>query len=92
MPCILSSRIWASVSGDVAGLATGELKKSGFEVNAQKTSVMHQSRAQVVCGIVVNEGLSIGRKYRRQLRSAQHYSETGRQPHLSGCGAFKPEP
>ena len=68
----------------MAGLAIAELKKIGYEVNQKKTNVMRRGRAQIVFGLVVNEGISVGRRYRRKLRAARHYLETDRQPHFNG--------
>lgn len=68
----------------MVGLAISELRKLGYEVNHEKTNLMRRGRAQVVFGLVVNDGLSVGRDYRRKLRAARHYFEEGRQPHLNG--------
>jgi len=43
-----------------------------FEVNEDKTRVMHRGRRQEVTGVVVNEGASVSRKERRELRAILH--------------------
>lgn len=42
---------------------------SGFKINLKKFKVMHRSCRQTVTGIVVNDGISIPREWRRQLRT-----------------------
>jgi len=44
----------------------------GLKVNHKKTKIMHRSKRQLVCGIVVNEKLNIPRKYRKNLRAEIH--------------------
>ena len=48
------------------------LAKVGLKVNHKKTKIMHRSKRQLVCGIVVNEKLNIPRKYRKNLRVEIH--------------------
>lgn len=48
------------------------LNKIGLKVNHKKTKIMHRSKRQLVCGIVVNEKLNIPRKYRKNLRAEIH--------------------
>lgn len=48
------------------------LNKIGLKVNQKKTKIMHRTKRQLVCGIVVNEKLNIPRKYRKNLRAEIH--------------------
>lgn len=49
------------------------LKENGFLLNKRKTRVINQSNRQLVTGIVVNEKLSISRKYKKKLRQEMYY-------------------
>lgn len=55
------------------------LNKIGLKVNHKKTKIMHRSKRQLVCGIVVNKKLNIPRKYRKNLRAEVHQQKLKRE-------------
>lgn len=54
--------------------AKGFLKSMGFELRRDKTHFVHRSSAQQVTGLVVNEGVSLPREWRRELRQEVYYA------------------
>ncbi|MBV6865449.1 reverse transcriptase domain-containing protein [Xanthomonas euvesicatoria] len=61
------------ITGDVAGQALrGIIQNNGFQVNDAKFHRIPYNQRQMVTGLVVNEGISIPRKWRRQLRAILH--------------------
>lgn len=53
-------------------LVTEVVKKQGFIINPKKTRGVDRDKRQIVTGIVVNEGLSVPRKYLESIRGALH--------------------
>jgi retron-type reverse transcriptase len=47
-------------------------KDYGLKVNHRKTKVVHRTRRQMVCGVVVNEKLNTPRRLRKNLRAELH--------------------
>lgn len=47
-------------------------REYGLKVNHKKTKVVHKTRRQLVCGVVVNEKLNTPRKLRKNLRAELH--------------------
>lgn len=50
-----------------------ELSKAGFLVNKQKIRVLGSGARHKVCGLVVNDTLSVPSSYRRKLRQEMYY-------------------
>lgn len=72
---------------EVIRFVKGELKKSGFLLNGQKTRIQRLGQQQSVTGIVVNEKLSIPSDYRRKLRQELYYCRKfGIREHLRKLG------
>lgn len=70
-----------TISGDFAEKETilnlkSIVKKHGFNINDDKTSIKKQHQRQMVTGIVVNEKLSIKKIDIRELRQNIHYIKT----------------
>lgn len=53
-------------------LITEVIQKQGFTINPTKTRGVDRDKRQIVTGIVVNEGLSVPRKYLESIRGALH--------------------
>lgn len=53
-------------------LITEVVQKQGFTINPEKTRGVDREKRQIVTGIVVNEGLSVPRKYIESIRGALH--------------------
>ncbi len=49
------------------------LKENGFLLNKYKTRIIYQNNRQLVTGIVVNEKVSISKKYKRKIRQEMYY-------------------
>lgn len=64
------------------GVVTGMLNSLGLKLNYKKTNIQRIGRRQKVCGLVVNEVVTIGRDKKRQIRAARHYQNTGRTPFI----------
>jgi retron-type reverse transcriptase len=68
--------------------------EEGFTLNEKKTRILRRGRRQEVCGLVVNERVSVPRKWRRRVRAEVHHLATGRDAkppnfaHLRGELAF----
>ncbi|WP_081274877.1 reverse transcriptase domain-containing protein [Xanthomonas graminis] len=61
------------VSGDVAGQALRRIvQENGFQINDAKFHRTPYNQRQMVTGLVVNEGISIPRRWKRQLRTILH--------------------
>ena len=77
---------------EVTHLVKTELKKYGFFLKHSKTKVVLKGRRQSVTGIVVNEGLSVQREYKRQIRKEMYYiKKLGISTHIANCGFEKDE-
>jgi retron-type reverse transcriptase len=61
-------------------------RDEGFIVNEKKSRVMRRNSAQRVTGLVVNDGLGIGRKEVRRLRSILHHARTEGLDHQNRAG------
>lgn len=48
----------------------------GFQVNQDKTHLMHQTQRQLVTGLIANEKTNIPREYVRELRASLHLWQT----------------
>ena len=62
-----------SATGWAAGSdLVGAVSSAGFSINPRKTRVLGKADQQSVCGITVNEQLSIDRRLKRSIRGAIH--------------------
>lgn len=61
--------------GQVTAKVRGFLGRLGFQLNPEKTRVIHQGQRQIVTGIVVNEKAQTAKAYRRRLRQEIYYIE-----------------
>lgn len=60
-------------AGWVAGAELREIVEScGFCLNEEKFSVRQRDTAQLVTGLIVNDGVSLPRRWRRQVRALLH--------------------
>ena len=50
------------------------VNEEGFALNPDKTHYIQRSNKQVVTGIVVNEGLSLSKKYRKSIHTHLYYA------------------
>ncbi len=50
-----------------------KLLKMGFYINAKKTAIIYDGQRKEVTGIVVNEKISITKKYKRSIRQEMYY-------------------
>lgn len=68
------------------------VKEEGFTLNRDKTRIMRRNGCQEVTGLVVNDKVSIPRRWRRRLRAALHNQRQGRSSDpvnvLGGRAAF----
>ena len=72
---------------DVKSFVNGELRKMGFFLNDKKTSVVRNGRRKQVCGIVVNEKISVPKEYRRKIRQEVFFCKKyGVSEHLKRTG------
>ncbi len=63
------------------------LYKLGLELNDSKIHVIHKSSCQSVTGIVVNEKVQVGSRYRNKIRQEIYYiRKYGLESHLDRCG------
>ena len=63
------------------------LYKLGLELNDSKMHVIHKSSCQSVTGIVVNEKVQVGSRYRNKIRQEIYYiRKYGLESHLDRCG------
>lgn len=60
------------------------LNRHGYEVQKNKTKVMHKGSRQTVTGIIVNDKISVSRHLRRNIRAAINNIKNGKQPYLNG--------
>jgi retron-type reverse transcriptase len=51
------------------------VQDEGFRVNEEKTRVLRRNAAQIVTGLVVNDGVHVKREIRRRLRAILHQAE-----------------
>ena len=71
-------------------IAKKALSDLGLKVNESKTKIMHRSKRQLVCGVVVNEKLNLPRKFRKNLRAEVHQQKGGElREETKGRMAFK---
>lgn len=62
------------------------LYKLGLELNNKKIHVVHNSSSQNVTGIIVNEKIQVGIKYRNKIRQEMYYiKKFGIDSHLKKC-------
>lgn len=62
------------------------LKKYGFVLNDEKTRVLVGACRKQVTGVVVNDGLSVPKEYKRAIRQELYYiSKYGLNEHLKQC-------
>lgn len=59
--------------GLLIGYVTMVMDKAGYAINHEKTKVYHRNQSQNVTGIVVNEHLQVGKKYRKKIRQEIYY-------------------
>lgn len=59
--------------GEIINDLSSILNKHGFQVNKEKTKVLHRNSSQKVVGLVVNEKIQVCRDYRRALRQELYY-------------------
>lgn len=60
------------------------VEDEGFQINSQKTRVMHAGQAQMVTGLTVNDRVSVPKKIRREIRQKVYYCEKyGAEDHRS---------
>lgn len=57
----------------VINIVKSELKKLGLFLNDKKTTYLHSGQSKNVTGIVVNEKLSISKKYKKRIRQEIYY-------------------
>ena len=72
--------------GRVIKFVEEALENNGFRLNkkSQKLNVLRPHQAQRVCGVTINSGkLTISKKHRRLIRSAQHYKTIDKKPSFS---------
>lgn len=73
--------------GEVREFVKRELRKMGFFLNDQKTTVLRKGQKKIVTGIVVNEKLNVSVDYRRKLRQELYFCKKyGIQSHLNQRG------
>ena len=72
--CFFSSR-YNQALPSIIHPVTHLLAEAGFTVNRRKTRVLRGGARMVVAGVVINNGVSIGRKRLRSLRAALHNFE-----------------
>ena len=66
------------------GLAKFSLNKIGLEIDPIKTNIFRRGRRQSVTGLVVNDGISVNKKYRKLVRAATHKIEQNKEPFWLG--------
>jgi RNA-directed DNA polymerase len=66
------------------GLAGFSLSKIGLQIDPVKTNIFRRGRRQSVTGLVVNDGISVNRKYRKFVRAAAHRIERDQEPTWHG--------
>jgi retron-type reverse transcriptase len=66
------------------GLAGVSLNKIGLKIDPVKTNIFRRGRRQSVTGLVVNDGISVNRKYRKSVRAAAHRIEHDQEPTWHG--------
>lgn len=59
--------------GMLMGYVKTVMDNDKFIVNKEKTKVFHRNQSQNVTGIVVNERLQVGKKYRKKIRQEMYY-------------------
>lgn len=59
--------------GQLMGYVSMMMRGEQFTINEEKTKVYHRNQSQNVTGIVVNEKLQVGKKYRRKIRQEMYY-------------------
>jgi retron-type reverse transcriptase len=62
------------------GLAKFTLNRIGLNIDPNKTNVFRRGRRQSVTGLVVNEKISVNKKYRKLVRAAQHNISLDNEP------------
>ena len=55
--------------GNIINLVVLELSRAGLSVSKAKIKVMHAHDRQVLCGLIVNKGISLTRRKKKQLLS-----------------------
>lgn len=58
---------------EVIDLVKTKLKKLGLQLNYKKTHVIYGNKSQMVTGIVVNEKVQVGKRYRKKIRQEVYY-------------------
>ena len=66
------------------GIIIATLNSEGLKLNYKKTNIQRKGRQQKVCGLVVNNVVSIGRSRRRIIRAARNYLNNGKTPFIDG--------
>lgn len=59
--------------GAVIDLVRCELRKMGLFLNNKKTVIARNGQKKQVCGIIVNEKISVPKEYRREIRKEVYY-------------------
>lgn len=59
--------------GQLMGYVKMVIENARFTINNEKTKVFHRNQSQIVTGIVVNEKLQVGKKYRKRIRQEMYY-------------------
>lgn len=59
--------------GKLIGYVKTVMDYNKFTLNEAKTKVFHRNNSQNVTGIVVNEHLQVGKKYRKKIRQEMYY-------------------
>ena len=62
-------------ASEVIAFVKGELFKTGFVLNSEKTKLLTKANRQTVTGVVVNAKPAAPRAYRREIRREMHYIE-----------------
>ena len=71
------------------GLAEISLNKIGLKIDPIKTNIFRRGRRQSVTGLVVNNGVSVNKKYRKLVRAAAHRIEQNQVPTWLGKAVTK---